>query len=258
MLYKKLGMLAASLALGITGLASRAAMAADAPTPKEIVDKYVEATGGKAKWEGLKSRTAKGSLNVVNMGMTGSLTQYVQGDDAKMVMALDGFGEFLNGMKDGKVWSSSMMTGDLLVEGAEAEAAKQQFDLQQWLHWEKYYPAAETVGEEAVGDKTAYKVLFTPAEGEAVTHWFDKESGLLIQTFGPGMGGPSTTTYKDYKEVNGLTVAFAQAIEGANGPIEMTFETIELNTDIDPANFEVPAAIAALMNPGAAPAAPAN
>lgn len=254
MLYKKLGLVAAALALSVSGLA----VAADSPTPKDIVAKYIEATGGKAKWEGVKSRSSKGSLNVVAMGMTGSLTQYVQGDDAKMIMALDGFGEFLNGMKDGKVWSSSMMTGDMLVEGAEAEAAKQQFDLQQWLNWEKYYPKAETVGEEAVGDKTAWKVLFTPAEGEAVTHWFDKESGLLIQTFGPGMGGPSTTTYKDYKEVNGLTVPFAQAIEGANGPIEMTFETIEFNTDIDPANFEVPAAIAALMNPAAAPAAPAN
>lgn len=258
MLYKKLGLVAAALALGVTGLVSRAAVAADAPTPKEIVAKYIEATGGEAKWKALKSRSAKGSLNVVAMGMTGSLTQYVQGENAKMIMALDGFGEFLNGMKDGKVWSSNMMQGDTLVEGAEAEAAKQQFDLQQWLHWEKYYPTAETVGEEAVGDKTAYKVVFTPAEGEAVTHWFDKESGLLIQTFGPGMGGPATTTYKDYKEVNGLTVAFAQAMEGANGPIEMTFETIEFNADIDPANFEVPAAIAALMNPAAAPAAPAN
>jgi zinc protease len=248
-LYKKLGLVAAALALSISGLAT----AADAPTPKDIVAKYIEATGGKAKWEALKSRSAKGTLNVVAMGMTGSLTQYVQGDDAKMIMALDGFGEFLNGMKDGKVWSSNMMEGDKVMEGAEAEAAKQQFDLQQWLHWEKYYPKAETVGEEAVGDKTAWKVVFTPAEGEALTHWFDKESGLLIQTFGPGLGGPSTTTYKDYKEVGGLTVAHSQAMEGANGPVEMTFESIEFNTDIDAANFEVPAGIAALMNP--APAA---
>ncbi len=255
MSYKKLGLVAAALAMGVSCLVSRVAMAADAPSPKDIVAKYIEATGGEAKWKALKSRTAKGSLNVVAMGMTGTMTQYVQGDNAKMIMALDGFGEFLNGMKDGKVWSSNMMQGDTLVEGAEAEAAKQQFDLQQWLHWEKYYPKAETVGEEAVGDKTAYKVVFTPADGEAVTHWFDKDSGLLIQTFGPGMGGPATTTYKDYKEVNGLTVAHSQAMEGANGPIEMTFESIEFNADIDAANFEVPAAIAALMNPGAAPAA---
>jgi hypothetical protein len=231
-------------------------MAADMPTPKDIVNKYIEATGGKAKWEGLKSRTAKGTLNVVAMGMTGTLTQYAQGDNAKMIMALDGFGEFLNGVKDGKVWSSNMMAGDTLVEGAEAEAAKQQFDLQQWLHWEKYYPTAETVAEEAVGDKTAWKVVFTPAEGEAVTHWFDKESGLLIQTLGNQMGGPATITYQDYKEVNGVTVPFGQAIEGSNGPIEMKFDTIEFNADIDPANFEVPAGIAALLNPAAA--APAN
>jgi hypothetical protein len=55
--------------------------------------------------------------------------------------------------------------------------------------------------------------------------------------------------------VGALTVAHAQSIEGANGPVKITLETIEFNAAIDAANFEVPAGIAALMNPAAKPAA---
>jgi len=257
--YRKMGLVAAAIAMGFTIFAG-AAKAEDNPTPKDIIAKYVKATGGEEAWKAVKSRTSKGTLVVVAMGMNGTMTQYSAGNNAKSIMALDGFGEFLSGMKDGKVWSSNMMQGDTLLEGAEADAAKQQFDVQQWLHWEQYYPKAETAGEEAVGDKTCWKVVLTPAAGEAVTNWYDKESGLLIQSVGPGMGGgPATTTFKDYKAVDGLTVAHAMSIEGANGPVEITFESMEFNKEIDPANFEVPAGIAALLNPGAAPAAaPAN
>jgi hypothetical protein len=254
-LYRKLGLVAAALALGLSVFAG-SAKAEDNPTPQMIVNKFVKATGGEEAWKAVKSRTSKGKLVVVAMGMNGTMTQYSQGNNAKSIMALEGFGEFLSGMKDGKTWASSAMSGDTVLEGAEAEAAGQQFDLQQWLHWEKYYPKAETIGEEAVGDKKAWKVVFTPVKGDPITNWFDKDSGLLIQSIGPGMGGgPATTTYKDYKPAGALTVAHAQSIEGANGPVEITLETIEFNATIDPANFEVPAGIAALMNPAAAPAA---
>ncbi len=255
MLYGKIASAAAALALGLGVFAGGPAIAEDLPTPQMIVNKYVKATGGEDKWKAVKSRSAKGTLNIVAMGMTGSLTSAVEGQNAKQVMAIDGFGEFQSGIKDGKAWSSNPMAGDMLLEGAEAEQAMKQLDLAEWVNWEKHYTSAETVGEEAVGDTPCWKVTFTPAAGEAVNYWFAKDSGLIIQSYGPNVGGPATTTYKDYKDVNGLLVAHTQSIEGMNGPVEMTFESLEFNGTIDPATFDVPASIAALMNPSAAPAA---
>ena len=245
MFYKRLASAAAALAVGLGVFAT--AIAEDNPTPQAVIDKYVKATGGADKWKAVKSRSAKGTLNVVAMGMTGSLSSAVQGDDAKQVMALDGFGEFLSGVKDGKPWSSNMMQGDVLLEGDEAKQALRQLDLAEWVNWQNHYKSAETVGEEAVGDTPAWKVNFTPETGDPVTYWFAKDSGLIIQSYGPGMGGPATTTFKDYKDVNGLLVAHTQAIEGMNGPVEMTFESIEFNKEIDPTTFDVPETIAALM-----------
>jgi len=247
-LYKKLASAAAALALGLGVFAGTAAIAEDAPTPEMIINKYVKATGGADKWKAVKSSTRKGTLNVVAMGMTGTMDMAVQGNNAKQTMALDGFGEFLSGVKDGKAWSSNMMAGDQVLEGDEAKAALKQLDLAQWVNWQKYYPKAETAGEEAVGDTACWKVILTPESGEAETFWFAKDSGLIVQSYGPGMGGPSTTTFKDYKDVDGLLVAHTMSIEGMNGPVEMTFETITFNTDIDPATFDVPDSIKALLN----------
>jgi hypothetical protein len=223
------------------------AFAEDAPTPEMIVNKYVKATGGADKWNAVKSRKQTGTLNIVAMGMSGSLSMAVEGQNAKQVMSLEGFGEFLSGIKDGTAWSSNMMQGDVILEGAEAEQALRQLDLAEWVNWKKHYASAETVGEEAVGDEACWKVVFTPENGEPQTYWFSKDTGLIVQSYGPGMGGPQTTMYKDYKDVNGLLIAHKMEMEGMNGPVEMTFDSVEINPDIDPSTFDVPDSIAALM-----------
>ncbi len=246
MKMKPIGLLAFALAIYPIAFGT----AEDLPGPQKIVDNHVKAIGGKDALAGVKSSIQKGNLMIVAMGMSGTLTSYVALPNAKSIMALDGFGEFLSGIKDGTPWSSNMMEGDQVLDGVEAQNALQQADPQMWLHWQDYYPSAETVGEEAVGDATAYKVVFTPEEGEARTYWFDKESGLNIQSISAGPGGPSTITIEDYRDVGGVLVAHKNIIEGAQGAVEITFESIEYNAEIDPSIFDVPEAIAALMAAG--------
>lgn len=235
-----------ALALAIFPMAFIAAE--DLPGAQTVVDNYIKAIGGKDAVAGIESTVAKGNLMIVAMGMTGTMTNYTALPNAKSIMALDGFGEFLSGIKDGTPWSSNMMAGDQVLKGAEAKGAMLQADPQMWLHWQEYYATGETVAEEAVGDATTYKVVFTPEEGETMTYWFDTESGLIIQSVGPGLGGPATNTISDYRDVSGVLVAHSISSEGAQGAIEITFESIEHNVEIDASVFDVPEAIATLMS----------
>ncbi len=224
------------------------AIAEDLPSAQSIVDKYIEAIGGKDAIAGIKNSVSKGNMMIVAMGMSATSTSYVELPNAVSIMEIEGFGEFLSGIKDGTPWSSNMMAGDQVLEGAEAKGAMQQSDPQMWLHWKNYFTSAETVGEEAVGDAAAWKVAFTPEEGAVMNYWFDKESGLIIQSEGPGIGGPATNTMSDYKDVGGVLVAHSITSEGGQGAIEITMESIEHNTTIDSSVFEVPDAIAALLS----------
>ena len=74
--------------------------------------------------------------------------------------------------------------------------------------WKTLWDKAETVAEETVGEAACYKVVLTPAEGDPLTAWFDKETGLLVQEElpVPQMGTSMTTTYGDYREVDGVKV----------------------------------------------------
>lgn len=244
MKMKAIGLLAVALAIFPLAFGT----AEDLPSPQTIIDNHVKAIGGKDALAGIKNSVQKGNMMIVAMGMSGTLTSYVALPNAKVIVAIEGFGEFVSGIKDGTPWSSDMMNGDQVLEGVEAKDALQRAEgPQMWLHWQDYYPSAETVGEEAVGDATAYKVVFTLEEGEARTYWFDTKSGLNIQSTGAGPAGPATIAIDDYRDVGGVLVAHKNTIEGDQGSVEITFESIEHNTEIDPAIFDVPEAIAALM-----------
>lgn len=236
------------MAIALTILPVTFASAGDLPSVGTIVDNYIKAIGGKDAYSAIENSVQKGNLLIVAMGMSGSMTNYVDGNNSKTIMALEGFGEFLSGVKDGTPWTSNMMQGDMILEGDEAEGALRGLDLQAWLHWQDQYESAETVAEEAVGDATAYKVVFTPSAGDDMTYWFDTDNGLIIQSNGPGLGGPSLSTISDYKDVSGVLVPHQINSEGGQGPVEITFESIEYNTSIDASVFAVPDSIATLMS----------
>jgi len=239
---KGIPVLALSVAMLLT---AGSAMANDV---QKIVDKYIEATGGEDNWENIESRKSVGNIMVVAMGMSGTMTQLTDPPNSLSVMALDGFGEFLSGIHDGIAWSSNMMQGDVLLEGEAVTAAKREADPNMWLRWEEYYPSASVEGEEEINGSMATKVTFTPEEGDAITYWFDNESGLIVQSYGPGLGGPQTTVYSDYKEVDGLKIPHKLSMEGTNGPVEVALETVEINPDIEAGAFDPPASIQALID----------
>ena len=56
----------------------------------------------------------------------------------------------------------------------------------------------------------------------------------------------------DYRDIgNGVLMAHSMDMETANGPVEIKWESIEINTTIDASTFDVPDSIASLMNPEA-------
>src|SRR5262252_4932208 len=87
-------------------LVPAAAPAAD-PTGEAIVDKSVEATGGRAAWEKLKTEVAKGSLELTAMGMKGDLTIYKAAPNKSYtVIDFPGFGKAEEGSNGQVAWAS--------------------------------------------------------------------------------------------------------------------------------------------------------
>src|ERR1039457_4097444 len=109
-------------------------------------------------------------------GVNGWVTSYrMEPDLAHTPIVLEGIGKITDG-SDGKVaWANSAMQGPHLKEGAERAQAMQTTRFNGELHWHKTNKPAEPTGVEAVDGKDCYKVVRPPAEGSAVTHFYDKD-----------------------------------------------------------------------------------
>lgn len=224
------------------------AQAADLPKAEDVLEKYIDAVGGRAAFGKLKSRITKSTFSLPDMGMEGPRTSYiVLPDKSYSESEFSGFGTTKSGVKDGVAWSMNPNQGPTILEGRRKEMALRQMAFNPYLNWKETYSKVETVGEESVGEAACYKLVLTPSEGSPQTCYFDKESGLLLKTEAERRGQTTTATLSDYKEVDGIKIAHKTVRAGGQYTFETTINSVEHNVDIPDDRFEFPDEIKALI-----------
>ena len=153
------------------------------PTTQEILDKYVKAMGGRDAIMKVKSWKSTGSVEVVPMGVTGTIETINEAPDRSYVKtSLAGLGDFIEGY-DGKVaWTSNPVQGLREKSGPELSQTRLMNNFYRDLNLEKAYSKLTVKGIEKVGEKDAY-VVTAQADGlPETTFYFDSISGLLLRT----------------------------------------------------------------------------
>ncbi len=231
---------------------------ADLPKGEDILDRFVEVTGGKAAYEKLKNRVITGTLNVTMKGVadappiTGKMTiwqaapnkMYVEQDMGERGKMMEGY--------DGKTaWQYHPAMGGRVKEGLEKTSSERAALFNSELFWRDRTKSVETVGIEDVDGKPAYKVVLTPKEGPIETRYFDKESGLAVKstmTVATPMGQiPVEILQSDYREVDGVKVShrLMQIVQAQE--VSITFDKIEHNVEIPADRFDVPEQVKEMM-----------
>jgi len=237
----------------LAGIALPRLVAADLPKAETILDKYVEVTGGKAAYQKLHSQSESGIFEMAAAGIKGAVINYrAEPNLTYTEITLEGIGKITDG-SDGKVaWSNSAMQGPHVKEGAERAQAMETARFNGELNWRDTYKTAETVGMEAVDGKDCYKVVLTPAEGPAVTHFYNKGSGLLekisMTTQSP-MGEVHVDSFpSDYRKEGDILMPHKVRQSVAGQEFTITIDTVKLNPEIPKDRFDLPDEIKALVN----------
>ncbi|MGA3041503.1 MAG: DUF620 domain-containing protein [Bryobacteraceae bacterium] len=223
----------------------------DLPKAETILDKYIEATGGKAAYEKHHTEIAKATLSMA--GFKGALTSYrAEPDKSLDEIDLGGMGKMRQG-SDGKVfWSLSAMTGAHVMEGPEKAQAEFSTRFNAELHWREMFKEVKTVGTDTVDGKDCYKVQMTPAEGSPITQCYDKESGLLVKMTmtqqGPTGELPMESFASDYRKEGDILMPHKIKQSAAGQEMVLTFESVTFNGDIPADKFALPDEIKALVN----------
>lgn len=206
--------------------------AAKLPTAQEILAKYVQALGGKAANEKIKSRYAKGTVELAPLGVKGTFETYTAAPSKSLSRTtLEGLGEIVEGFNGTTAWSINPLQGNRDKAGDELAQAKLIYDFDRETKLEKLYPKMEVKGIEKVGASDAYVVLATPAGNlPPETFYFDTKSGLLVRQdatlVAPEGNQAVKVFFEDYRDVDGVKVFFKSRT------ILPQFEILTVNTEV--------------------------
>jgi hypothetical protein len=156
-----------------------------------------------------------------------------------------GSADFESGVNGDVAWQNNPQMGLRRLDGNEARMAVRGGWLDPFSGWKDLWEKAETVAEETLGEAACYKVVLTPSEGEPLSAWFDKETGLLAQEelAIPQMGASIVTKFSEYREVDGVKTAHRIDQEGPM-PFVIEYTVVRYNVDdIPEGTFEVPEGI---------------
>lgn len=196
-------------------------------TAKTVLDKYIDAIGGRKAVEGVKTMEMEAvaevqgmqlSMKTVNTAKRQSLMTLSMGEMVIQKEVFDG--------EKGYQMAQGVRTdlGEEEIKDAKANAHP----------FKELFPENATlVRSENVDGKPAYVITFGDGKTE---NYYDKESGLLIQAVTSfemmGQNLQSIITFDDYKTIDGIKIPFK--MEQSVGPqtLKITVQNIELNNAV--------------------------
>ncbi len=203
----------------------------------DVIDNFLEASGGEEKLAAIKSFKMVSKGTVQNMEITS--TQY-QKEPNKMLMEIAAGGNVMQKIVfDGEQGAIEAM-GQVNPMPAEMVAEMKSETIIPELHYGKNGVKAEVKGMEKVNEEEAYKLEITDGNGKISTVYFSKNTGFKIREVESEQGQTQTTDYGNYAEVDGIMMPHTITISGAMPfPLELNAESIELNLDLDDSLFMV-------------------
>jgi hypothetical protein len=205
------------------------------PRVDQIIDRYIQALGGREAIERLTTRLMTGQLVTdlptwsppvyeeasveIRAAVSGGFLEAVETEDGTHLSGYDGV----------TPWSG----------GREGVAARDRLDArfaflvdpQGALRMQLYFPDMTLRGSAELGGRRVYVVDVDDERLHAL--YFDVETGLLVRLgYNRELG--------DYREVDGVMVPFRVSLSRKGGSSTYVFDTIQHNVNVDASRFAMP------------------
>ncbi|HEX8652383.1 MAG TPA: c-type cytochrome [Pyrinomonadaceae bacterium] len=220
--------------------------AAQLPTVDQVLSRYVEALGGRAALEKLKTRVMKGSQ--IRFDGTASPLEIYQAAPNKLVAIVTTANGVVASGFNGTVGWSRNPRGQRELSGEQLTQMKRTAEFYSGLRLKELYPKMTLEGKEKVGDREAYVIRTQVSEKRVEKLYFDTQTGLLIRNLGLDetiLGYiPDQEDFSDYREVDGVKLPFNIQMSYVDPWIGWTrkFTEIKHNVPVEDMKFNIPAA----------------
>lgn len=224
------------------------AVTVSAQTADEIINKYVQAIGGKDLLSKVTSVYTESSMDVMGMQATVKSTT-LNGKGMKQEIDVQG-SLMVTCLTDKGGWSINPMAGGTSPEDmpqSQYNSGKEQIVVGgPFVNFAEKGYKVELMGTEAVGDVNSYKIKMTSPDSISAVYFFDPNTFYLIksmqETEMQGQVIDNVSTYSDYKQADGYTMPYKMEMVMAGGQFTMTLTVtkVELNKPVDETIFAKP------------------
>ncbi|MCU0273987.1 MAG: outer membrane lipoprotein-sorting protein [Acidimicrobiales bacterium] len=221
-------------------------------TAERLLDLHAEAMGPKDAFAAVRTVVARGTLELVGMGVTGAITVILARPDRSLVeVTAEELGTMRSGTGGDVAWELSDLQGPRLLEGSEKAFALRGSLVDAPWRWRDLYRSVELQGTEVVDGVDCDRLLLHPVEGKPETWFLNRSTHLQVKTvmtLQHAMGEVQVeTTAADYRRVGGVLFPFRTTQTMLMQEMVTDFETLEVNAEVPEEKLLPPAEIRALL-----------
>jgi outer membrane lipoprotein-sorting protein len=217
---------------------------AQAQSLEDILAKHFKAKG---QDELVASKTILVKAKVSQMGMEMPLEMKIKKPD-KFYITIDMQGQKIIQAFDGEHgWMLSPMTGTepMDMTGDQLIQARQQADLEGELYnYKKKESTADLLGKVNLDGKDAYRIKLTTNDGNSKDYFIDADNYNIVKVkatvSSQGQTYEVEQTMNEYKSFNGILMPTKMSSKTPVGNIEVIFEDVKFNANIEDSIFEKP------------------
>ena len=232
----------------VAGAYAQALEAAPLPTVDDIIAKNLQAKGGAAKWQSMKSVKMTGKMTAQGTEMP--LTVYAMRPNFNRQEITMAAGKAIQAFDGTTAWVVNPMLGietPQAVPGPAAELAKNSADFDGALiNYKAKGNDIELVGKEQLEGKDVYHLKVTSKGGPVQHYLLDADSGIELRMsaeieLGSGQKQTLTTAMSNYKQVDGIMIPHTVTqTAGGRTLLQWTITTVEFNAVPDDSIFRLP------------------
>jgi hypothetical protein len=238
-------MTARLVVLVVVAAAQASAQQPAAMTGDEVLERYVAAVGGRAAHERIRNYVLEAEFEVARRGIRGTLEIRGKAPDKLLVVrTIEKVGAIRQGVDGAAAWVEDPYNGVRVLDGEELATARRSAVFNADLKWRELYERVELLGVEKLGDRDVYAVRLSGKEAPAETRYYDAATFLLVRSTVTYEGEhgkvPIETRYDDYREVDGVKMAFLWVQSTPAGETIVRVTRVRNNAEVPGADFALP------------------
>jgi zinc protease len=222
------------------------AATASTPTIEQMLNHYLQATGGRAAWQKVTSRVTKGTIEVESMNLSGTVEIYEKAPD-KILSVISVAGVSFRQAFDGTVgWTDDPQNGVREQSGAELSETRRDADFYHPLDLKKLYAKLSVTRADKIGDQDVYVMEGATSDGDPDEIYFDAVSGLPVRIISHRHSAngliDSQEDFGDFRDVDGIKLPFTIRQKTNEMTLKVQVNDMQHNVAIDDSRFSKPAA----------------